>query len=94
MMKGVTQYWPYILPKIKINLPSEEMATQEDSIDWQTQELNAMIQRDDTEDHNWKYITEEGMDTEAEAEAAVQAFLNYQAQTLSVQNTQQEPKEE
>lgn len=94
MMKGVTQYWPYILPKIKINLPSEEMATQEDLIDWQTQELNAMIQRDDTEDHNWKYITEEGMDTEAEAEAAVQAFLNYQAQTLSVQNTQQEPKEE
>ena len=76
MMNGVTQYWPYILPKIKFSLPSEEMATQEDSIDWQTQELTATIMRDDTTAANWKLISAEGMDTEAEAESAIKAFLN------------------
>lgn len=76
MMNGVTQYWPYILPKIKFSLPSEEMATQEDSIDWQTQELTATIMRDDTTAANWKLISAEGMDTEAEAEAAIKEFLN------------------
>lgn len=76
MMKGKTQYWPFILPKIRYSLPSEEMATQEDSIDWQTQELSATVLRDDTEAQNWKYLSAAGMDTEAEAEAAVKAFLN------------------
>lgn len=75
MMKGVTKYWPVILTKIRISLPSEEMATQEDSIDWQTQELSATVMRDDTADANWKYISAEGMSTEAEAEAAIVAFL-------------------
>ena len=71
MMNGVTKYWPLILPKIKFGIPSEEMATQEDTIDWQTQELNATVLRDDTAAANWKYISEEGMDTEAEAETAI-----------------------
>ncbi len=75
MMDGVTKYWPLILPKIKFGIPSEEMATQEDTIDWQTQELTATVLRDDTADANWKYISEEGMDTEAEAETAIKAFL-------------------
>lgn len=75
MMNGVTKYWPLILPKIKFGIPSEEMATQEDTIDWQTQELTATVLRDDTAAANWKYISEEGMDTEAEAETAIKAFL-------------------
>lgn len=75
MMKGVTKYWPMILPKIKFGIPSEEIVTQEDTIDWQTQELTATITRDDTAAANWKYISEEGMDTEAEAETAIKAFL-------------------
>lgn len=75
MMNGVTQYWPIILPKIRFSLPSDEINTQEDTIDWQTQELSATIMRDDTSDKNWKYISEEGMDTEAEAEQAIKAFL-------------------
>lgn len=75
MMNGVTQYWPLILPKIKFSIPSEEMTTQEDAIEWQTQELAATVLRDDTSAANWKYLSEEGMATEAEAEQAVQAFL-------------------
>lgn len=75
MMNGKTEYWPLILPKIKFGIPSEEMATQEESIEWQTQELTATVLRDDTEGANWKYISEAGMDTEEEAETAVKAFL-------------------
>ena len=74
-MEGKVEYWPLILPKIKFGLPSDEMDTQENQIDWQTQELTATIQRDDTTAKNWKVISAEGLDTEAEAYAAVKAFL-------------------
>lgn len=74
-MEGKVEYWPLILPKIKFGLPSDEMDTQEAQIDWQTQELTAAIQRDDTTAKNWKVISAEGLDTEAEAYAAVKAFL-------------------
>lgn len=75
MMNGVTEYWPYILPKIKFGLPSEEMATQEDQIDWQKQELTATVMRDDTAAANWKVISVEGMETEEEAVQAINAFF-------------------
>ena len=75
-MNGEDKYWPVILPKIRFAIPSESMATQENSIDWQTQELTATVLRDDTVAHNWKYLSAEGMSTEAEAESAVKAFLN------------------
>ena len=72
---GVVKFWPLILPKIKFNVPSEEMATAEDQIDWQTQELTATVLRDDTTAKRWKRISTEGMDTEDEAYAAVKAIL-------------------
>lgn len=75
-MQGKVQYWPYILPKVKFSIPGDEIETSEDQINWQTQELSAAVQRDDTAAANWKLISEEGMDTEAEAEAAVKVFLN------------------
>lgn len=75
-MQGKVQYWPYILPKVKFSIPGDEVETSEDQINWQTQELSATVQRDDTAAANWKLISEEGMDTEAEAEAAVKAFLS------------------
>lgn len=75
-MQGKVQYWPYILPKVKFSIPGDEIETSEDQINWQTQELSAAVQRDDTAAANWKLISEEGMATEAEAEAAVKAFLN------------------
>lgn len=75
MMHGVTQYWPFILPKVKFGIPSESMATQEDQIDWQTQELTATVMRDDTAAANWKVISAEGMATEAAAVQAINAFF-------------------
>lgn len=75
MMQGVTQYWPFILPKVKFGLPSESMDTQEKQIDWQTQELTATVMRDDTAAANWKVISAEGMATEAAAVQAINAFF-------------------
>lgn len=75
MKNGVTNYWPYILPKVKFAVPGDDMATQEESIDWQTQELTATIFRDDTEAHNWKMVSATGFTTEADAAAVVQHIL-------------------
>lgn len=72
---GKVEYWPVILPKIKFAVPSEEMATQEENIEWQTQELSATIERDDTEKQNWKRVSATGFATEAEAYAVVTAIL-------------------
>jgi len=76
MSGGVTTYMPTILVKTKFNQLSLSAATQEQEIDWQTQELTARIMRGDDANHNWKYIPEESFATEAEAEAALRTKLN------------------
>lgn len=75
MMNGQTQYWPFILPKTKFGLPSDDMETQENQMTFQPQELRATVFRDDTTAANWKVITAEGMATEAEAVRAINAFF-------------------
>ena len=72
---GKVEFWPVILPKIKFAVPSEEMATQEENIEWQTQELSAAIERDDTAAKNWKRVSVTGFPTEAEAYAVVTTIL-------------------
>lgn len=79
MHKGKTQYWPIILPKIKFAVPSEEMTTRGESIEWQTQELSAVVERDDTAAKNWKRVSATGFDTEAEAFAVVTTILGPKA---------------
>lgn len=71
---GVTSYVPMVVPKCRFNQPSIEANTQEDEIDWQTQELEATILRDDTANHNWKRIGE-AQTTEAAAINVVKALL-------------------
>lgn len=75
---GVVSYIPIILPKVVFNNPSLEAATQEDEIDWQTQELEGAILRDDTEETAWKYRGE-NFATEALAEAAIKTKLQIAA---------------
>lgn len=74
MSDGVTYYTPVVCPKCIFNAPTLEAATQEDEIDWKTQELVATVLRDDTADRAWKYV---GTDyaSEALAEAALQTKL-------------------
>lgn len=75
MYKGKTQYIAVMHPKVKFGLPSDSAATQEDQIDWQTQELSASMLRDDTEAQDWK-LESEPVDTEASAEAVIKKLLN------------------
>lgn len=78
MSGGVTSYIPYVLPKVTFSQISTEAATQEDEIDWQTQELTATIMRDDTTNQNWKWVGA-AVASEAAAEAALQTKLGIQA---------------
>ena len=76
MMNGKTGFWPVIHPKVRFGLPSDSAATQEDQIDWQTQELSTTVLRDDTAKANWKLTTSEPLETEAKAEAVIKKYFN------------------
>lgn len=71
---GADEYVPYILTKAKFAIPTDSAATQEENIEWQTQELTATLMRDDTAKHNWKLIGA-ACSTEAEAIAKITAKL-------------------
>lgn len=75
MSEGVTSYVPQIIPKAKFQLPTKEAATQEDEIDWQTEELVATIMRDDSANHTWFIDSDTTYATEADAVAAIEAFF-------------------
>ena len=70
----VAKWVPIVLAKCTFSLPSTDAATQEDEIDWQTQELEATIMRGDDAKHNWKFVGSE-YETEALALAALQTKL-------------------
>lgn len=74
MMKGVTTWEPIVFTKVKFNIPGDEAATQEDQIDWQTQDLDASIVRDDTANHRWKRVFARQA-TKAEAVAILKGYL-------------------
>lgn len=76
MSEGSVSYKVIVLTKCKFNLPTEEAATQEDQIAWQTQALTASIMRDDTTGHNWKYIGATEYASESAAEADLKKILS------------------
>ena len=71
---GVVSYVPIVLTKTRFTVGTTSAATQEDSVDWQTQELSATLMRDDTSSHNWKKVGA-GQATEAAAEAVLKQIL-------------------
>lgn len=71
---GIVTYSPQMLTKSRFNQGSETAATQEEDIDWQTEELTAAISRDDTAEHNWKRLAADQSSEEA-AEAVLKAML-------------------
>lgn len=75
MSDGVTTFVPVVMTKVKFQLPSTEANTQEDEIDWQTQELTATIMRDDSANHNWKMVAATDYATESAAEEALKKML-------------------
>ena len=74
MSGGDVIYVPTVLAKTRLSIPTEEANTQEDEIDWQTTALDFTLMRDDSANHNWRFI---GADftTEEAAEAALKAKL-------------------
>lgn len=69
--RGVTTYTPVILTKGRFKMNGNEAQTREESTNWQTQDLEAVLARDDTPDHNWKWVADD-QPTEAEAIAIIE----------------------
>lgn len=74
MENGVTTYSPTVFTKAAFNVDGLEAATQEESIDFQTTELEATLMRDDSTNHLWRRIAQDQA-TEADAEDVVKALL-------------------
>lgn len=74
MSGGDVIYVPTVLAKTRLSIPTEEANTQEDEIDWQPAALDFTLMRDDSANHNWRFI---GADftTEEAAEAALKTKL-------------------
>lgn len=78
MLNGV-QYWvPIVFTKVKMNIPSDEANTQENQIDWQTQELEMTILRDDSANRRWKRVFER-QTTKAAALNIITTYLKVSA---------------
>lgn len=71
---GVVTYAPFLLTKVQFQTPGLEANTQEDEIEYQTQELTATILRDDTAKHKWKRLAAD-QETEADAEKVLKVLL-------------------
>ncbi len=74
MEGGVTSYMPVVLPKVQFSVEGLSAATQEDEIDWQTQELTASIMRDDTTQQKWRRVAA-AQTTEEKAVDVIEALL-------------------
>lgn len=75
LSSGVESWVPVILTKVRFAQTGLEAETQEEEMDWQTQELTASVMRDDTPRHRWKRVGS-GSATEAAAEAIIKTALN------------------
>ena len=74
-INGRVKYSALVYPKIQFQNTGDAAVTQGKTIEWQTPELKAVLMRDDTEKHEWRRLSSP-LDTEAEAEALIKAFLN------------------
>ncbi|MBQ8994515.1 MAG: hypothetical protein IJ091_11360 [Oscillospiraceae bacterium] len=73
---GAVTYIATVLPKVKFNPPGRSAETQEESINWQTQELTFSIYRDDTSNAEWMNESVTEFSTETAAYAYLQAALS------------------
>lgn len=72
---GQQKWVAFVLDKIQFATPGVEAVTQGETVEWQTQELSATILRSEAAKHPWFRLSSP-MATEAEAEAAVKAYLS------------------
>lgn len=72
---GEEIFVPVIFTKTKFRKAGLNAKTQEETKDWQTQDLVADLHRDDTAEKNWKWVADDQA-TEAEAIAVLHGLLN------------------
>ena len=75
MEDGVTTYTPVFFPKAIFSVDGLEASTQQETIEFQAQELEATVMRDDSTNHKWRRIAED-QTSETDAENVIKAFLN------------------
>lgn len=71
---GAYKWQAFILEKIKFRNPDLSVATQGETIEWQTPELEATILRSDASGHPWYRLSTE-LDSEEDAVAAIESYL-------------------
>lgn len=76
-VRGALKWRAVVLTKVMFAIPSDAATTQADTIEWQTPELSATIQRDDSTKHTWK--REATFTTEPQAEAYIKSLLGITA---------------
>ena len=72
---GVETYVPTIFVKTKFKTHGTEAKTQGETKDWQTQDLEATLHRDDSDKHNWKWVGDD-LASRTEAVAVLKGVLN------------------
>lgn len=72
---GVIRWMGFVLEKTQLTTPGLSAVTQGQTVEWQTKAVAATIMRSDRDKHPWFRKTT-FLDSEAEAEAAVKAYLN------------------
>lgn len=74
MENGVTTYAPVILPKAQFSPEGLDAATQGESVEFQTTELQATVMRADDANHSWKVVAAD-QSTEAAAVNTINAYF-------------------
>ena len=71
---GVDTFVPTVLRKVRFDAPKSAAKTTENSISWQTQALTGKLARDDSSDHDWKWVADDQA-TEEDAEEILKLSL-------------------
>ena len=72
---GKSMWKAIVLCKIRFKVPKDDAETQGEQINWQTQDLDFTIMRDDSAMNRWKIIPKKEFDTEAAAVAFIKKAL-------------------
>lgn len=73
-VNGATKWVCFVLEKIKFRNPDLSVATQGETIEWQTPELEATILRSDASGHPWFRMSSE-LDSEEDAIAILEDYM-------------------
>lgn len=78
-----TSWTAVIFKKVAFSVPGEDVTTQGEEVDWQTQETSAKIMRDDSANHQWQ-VRAENLATEELADKYIRTKLNMSITAIGV----------